>query len=194
MNFQKLVDVFSNIPTLETERLILRGLAVSDCFDMYEYSRKPEVTEFLSWYPHEDLEYTKEYLKNLKSHYALGTFYDWAVVLKEENKMIGTCGFTNIYSQHDSAEIGYVLNPKYRGRGIAPEAALKVVDFGFNVLGLNRIEAKYIVGNSASKRVMEKLGMKFEGVARSSMLIKSRYVDIGVCSILHNEFENQKIK
>ena len=192
MNFQKLVDVFSNIPTLETERLVLRKLAVSDCFDMYEYSRKPEVSKFLTWYPHPDVEYTKAYLNNLKSHYALGMFYDWAVLLKDEGKMIGTCGFTNIYPQHDSAEIGYVINPAYRGKGIACEAASKVLEFGFCELGLNRIEAKYIVGNSASKKVMEKLGMKDEGVSRSSMLVKSRYVDIGVYSILREEFENQK--
>jgi ribosomal-protein-alanine N-acetyltransferase len=103
--------------------------------------------------------------------------------------MIGTCGFTNIYPQHDSAEIGYVINPAYRGKGIAVEAAMRVIDFGFSELGLNRIEAKYIVGNDASRRVMEKLGMSFEGVMRSSMLVKDRYRDIGVFSILKNEFK-----
>ena len=192
MNSQKLVDVFSNIPTLETERLVLRKLAVSDCFDMYEYSRKPETSEFLAWSPHLDLEYTKAYLQNLKSHYALGMFYDWAVVLKGEDKMIGTCGFTNIYPQNDSAEIGYVINPAYRGRGIAAEAAKRVMEFGFFTLGLNRIEAKYMAGNAASRRVMEKLGMELEGVARSAMLIKGRYADIGICSILKENFESKK--
>ena len=189
MELQTVKRVFSDIPTLESERLVLRRMNVSDCFDMYEYSRIKSVSEFLSWYPHPDVEYTKAYLQSLKGYYAAGLFYDWAVVLKSEDKMIGTCGFTNIYPQHDSAEIGYVINPAYRGKGIAVEAAMRVIDFGFSELGLNRIEAKYIVGNDASRRVMEKLGMSFEGVMRSSMLVKDRYRDIGVFSILKNEFK-----
>ena len=191
MEFKSIVEVFTNVPTLETERLVLRALRVSDCFDMYEYSKLPGVTEFLAWSPHPDVEYTKEYLKSVICNYHLGVFYDWAVILKSENKMIGTCGFTSIHTEHDSVEIGYVINPAYRGQGIALEAAKKVLEFGFLNLGANRAEAKYIVGNQASRRVMEKLGMSFEGVARSSMLVKERYRDIGWYSILKSEFESR---
>jgi RimJ/RimL family protein N-acetyltransferase len=81
-----------------------------------------------------------------------------------------------------------VINPAYRGNGYACEALERVLKFGFEVLELNRIEAKYIVGNDASRRVMEKCGMKFEGVARQSMLIKGKYRDIGKYAILKSEF------
>ena len=163
-------------------------MLVSDCYDMYEYARLPEVTEHLTWSPHASMDYTKEYLAHLSHHYRLGDFYDWALILKEENKMIGTCGFTCFDFDNDSGEVGYVLNPDYRGNGIVPEALHAVMRFGFEALLLNRIEAHYIVGNDASRRVMEKMGMKFEGVARGSMLIKGAYRDIGKCAVLRNEF------
>ena len=176
------------MPTLSTERLTLRKMLVGDCYDMNEYARRADVTEYLTWSPHPSVDYTKEYLAYLSHHYTLGDFYDWALILKEENKMIGTCGFTRFSFPNDSAEVGYVINPKYRGRGLAPEALREVIRFGFSTIGLNRIEAKYIVGNEASRRVMEKVGMRFEGVLRGGMKIKERYRDIGVCAVLAKEF------
>lgn len=194
MVFERLVEIFSNIPTLKSERLTLRGMQVCDCFDMYDYARRPEVTRFLTWSPHPDVEYTKAYLGSLKSYYKLGSFYDWAIIWEEENKMIGTCGFTSVNIPNNSAEIGYVINPDYRGRGIAAEAARTVMRFGFREMELNRIEARYMVGNDASKRVMEKLGMTFEGVYRSSVCVNGIYRDVGMCSILKSEYDALKGK
>ena len=188
MKCETIYRVFSDIPELSTERLILRRMMVGDCYDMYEYARRADVTQYLTWSPHPNVDYTKEYLAYLSHHYALGDFYDWALILKDENKMIGTCGFIRFYFPNDCAEVGYVMNPEYRGQGIAPEAPAEVIRFGFSVIGLNRIEAKYIVGNEASRRVMEKVGMRFEGVHREGMKIKERYRDIGVCSVLARDF------
>lgn len=189
MTVEMLGSIFGNIPTMSTERLVMREMRVGDCFDMYEYAKKREVTKYLTWSPHPDVEYTKSYLHNLKNHYKMGLFYDWAVVLGEENKMIGTCGFTRFNLANNSAEIGYVINPEYRGKGIAAEAAKKVLEFGFIHLELERIEARYMVGNDASRRVMEKLGMKFEGVARSAICVNGIYRDVGTCAILREEFK-----
>ena len=105
----------------------------------------------------------------------------------EDGRVIGTCGFTSLNFSSDSAETGYVLARDCWGQGYAAEALMRVIDFGFERLGLNRIEAKYMVDNPASKRVMEKCGMKFEGVLRASMKVKGKYRDIGVCSILKDE-------
>jgi RimJ/RimL family protein N-acetyltransferase len=102
--------------------------------------------------------------------------------------MIGTCGFTRFDFPNDSAEVGYVLNPDYHGRGYATEAAGCVLRFGLERLGLHRIEARFMEGNEASLRVMQKLGMSLEGYRRESMLVKGQYRTIGVCSILQEEF------
>ncbi len=184
----KLYNNFSSMPELECDRLILRKMRKSDACDMFEYARLDEVTRYLLWNPHDSIAYTEQYLGYVQSQYKEGTFYDWAVILKSENKMIGTCGFTRIDTDNNVGEVGYVINPIYRGLGLAAEAVKKVIDFGFENLELHRIEAKFIVGNEASLRVMEKSGMKFEGVARGSMLIKGEYRDIGKCAILKNEY------
>jgi len=154
-----------------------------DAFDMYEYSRMPETSRFLTWLPHNDIEYTKNYLAFVIDKCRAGEFYDWAVVLKDdEEKMIGTCGFSKIDFSNDVGEIGYVINPDYHGNGYATEAAKQIIDFGFKMLKFHRIEAKYIIGNDASLAVMNKCGLSYEGTARGSMLIKGIYRDIGTCA------------
>ena len=192
MRREDICKIFANIPTIKTERLILRKIKGDDVEDMYEYSCDARVTEYLTWSPHPDKIYTLEYISYLQSRYRTGDFYDWAVVLKDTGKMIGTCGFTRFDYANNSAEIGYVLNTEYHGQGIATEAVKKVLEFGFERLCLNRIEGKYMVENAASRRVMEKCEMVFEGVRREGMLIKGRYRNVGVCPILKREYEEIK--
>ena len=182
-------NIFSNVPTLETERLILRKLMVSDADDMYEYSCDPNTTAFLTWSPHPDRYYTIDYIKFVLRKYKTGDFRDWAVIHKASGKMIGTCGFTSIDLNNKKGEIGYVYNSKFWGQGIATEALECVMAFGFEKLELNRIECRYMVENAASRRVMEKAGMTFEGVHRDFLLVKEKYRDVGICSILKNEFK-----
>lgn len=188
MERSEILAYFKDIPTLMTDRLILRRLQRSDAADMFEYASNPEVTRYLLWEPHMNLRYTARYLSYLQGRYRAGEFYDWAVVDKMNGKMIGTCGFTSFDFANNSAEVGYVLNPAYWHHGIAAEALLEVLHFGFTILGFNRIEARYMNGNNDSRRVMEKVGMTFEGVARGSMFVKGRYVSIGTCSILKSEY------
>ena len=76
----------------------------------------------------------------------------------------------------------------YWGQGIALEAVQAIMDVGFKTLNLHRIEAKFILGNEQSRRVMEKAGMSFEGYQRESMYILDGYRTIGVCSILFSEY------
>ena len=157
---------------------------------MYEYARRREVTEYLLWEPHESEIFTHRYLTYLQSRYRSGDFYDWAVIYRDNDKMIGTCGFTRFNIESNSAEIGYVLNPTYWGIGIAPEAVREILRFGFDYLRLPSIEARFMAGNLRSRRVMEKVGMTFEGINRESMHVKGKYVSVGVCSILQHEYRN----
>ena len=167
---------------------MLRRMYRTDADDMYEYSRLPMVTQYLTWDPHPDRRYTARYLSYLNARYAEGTFYDWGVVLRSERKLIGTCGFTRFSEENNSAECGYVLNPAYWGHGFAPEALTEVMRFGFYTLGLHRIECRYMIGNDNSRRVMEKVGMSFEGTHRDALLLGGEYKTVGVCAILRDEF------
>lgn len=176
--------IFTAMPTLYTERLILRPMRISDAYDMYEYASREDVTKYLLWSPHSSLFQTKEYLAYIEQRYKSADFYDWAVTLADTGKMIGTAGFTRIDCPNDCGEIGYVLNPDYHGKGIATEAASRIVQFGFEELRLHRIEAKFMRGNDASLRVMQKLGMTFEGYHEDSIFVKGSYRTVGYCAII----------
>ena len=188
MNKDIVLRYFRDPPEIVTPRLLLRRMKKTDYRDMYEYACDPCVTKFLTWLPHTSPAYTMRYLAYVATRYRAGEFYDWAVVFREDQKMIGTCGFTSFSYDHNSGEIGYVLNPAYWGRGIAAEAVRAVMQFGFLTLNLHRIEAKFIMGNDASRRVMEKAGMTFEGFQRDAMYIQGEYRTIGTCAILFSEF------
>lgn len=193
MNSELLTYKFKHMPTLLTERLILRPMCVADALDMYDYAKRAELTKYLLWSPHPSPEYSKTFLKFVEKRYRTGQFYDWGLVEKQSGRMIGTCGFTSIDTDHRKGEVGYVINPDFQRRGYAPEAAAKILEFGFVELGLNRIECRFMQENEASLKVMKKLGMTFEGYMRDAMYVKGEYRTIGVCSILKEEYEKRNI-
>ena len=186
MNF--IGKLFSKAPVLETDRLIFRSIRASDVYDIYEYSSNPKTSQYLLWEPHESIEFTKRFIDIILAKYKSGEFHDWAIVCKENKKMIGTCGFTRMDELNRVAEIGYVLNPDYWGNGFATEAAKRVMEFAFEELKVNRVEARFMFGNEASLKVMHKIGMKFEGYQRESLFVKGRYRTIGIASILKREY------
>ena len=188
MKLNFLAKLFSKMPELETERLKFRAIKKSDFNDIYEYSSNPQTSQYLLWSPHNSLEYTKHFIDIILAKYKCGDYHDWAITLKENKKMIGTCGFTRIDEQNGTAEIGYVLNPAYWGMGIGTEAAKRVIRFAFEELNMNRVEARFLFGTEASLRVMNKIGMKFEGYIRESLLVKGKYRTVGVSSILRREY------
>ena len=186
LNFIK--RLFSKIPVIETERLILREMKKSDTKDMYEYSSNPMTSEFLLWNVHKDIDFTQDFVNYVISKYKSGEYNDWALEHKEDKKMIGTCGFTRIDEENRVAEIGYVLNPDYWGEGLATEAVEAVLKFAFDTMNMHRVEAKFMFGNDASLAVMKKVGMKFEGYQRDALFVKGRYRTIGISSILKSEY------
>ena len=189
MKKETVFKIFSNMPTLYTERLSLRVMHPIDAEDMFDYAKRPEVTKYLLWREHEDIYFTLDYLNYINRRYALGDFYDWAIIERESRRMIGTCGFTKIDVPNNSAEIGYVLNPDFHRRGFGREAVKRVLKFGFEELGLNRIEARFMQGNEASLALMKSVGMTFEGYMRDLIFVKGSYRTVGISSILRSEYE-----
>jgi ribosomal-protein-alanine N-acetyltransferase len=192
MTKEALHRIFTHIPTMETEHLLMRQIISSDTDDMFAYSCREDVTRFLLWDPHPNSTYTRQYIEYLQDRYTLGDFYDWALVERTSGKMIGTCGFTSIDLPNRTAEIGYVISPFYRGRGYAAEASGAVIRFGFEKMELERISAICMKENNASLRVMEKCGMKREGTLRSAAFIKGEQKDLHICAITKNDFYQKK--
>jgi [ribosomal protein S5]-alanine N-acetyltransferase len=184
----KLLDILANLPTIETERLLLRKITLNDASDMFEYASNPEVSEYTMWSTHTSIEDTKYFLKSLTKMYKRKELVDWGIVHKAEKKFIGTCGFVEWSMTHSRAEIGYALSARYWREGYMSEAANAIIEFGFREMLLNRIVGRCEVNNIASARVMEKVGMQLEGILRQQLFVKGRYWDLKIYSILREEF------
>ena len=179
-------DVFDDLPILETDRLLLRRLEADDLEDVFEYASDPEVAKYTTWPAHATIEDSRGFLDYVLGLYNRSEVAPWGMVC--EGKVIGTCGFLDWYPHFSRAEIGYALSSKYWGRGLMTEAVGAVISFGFRKMKLNRIQGRCEVENIASIRVMEKAGMKLEGVLREHEYSEGRYLDIVMYSILRKEW------
>lgn len=183
-----LIDILAHLPSIETERLLLRKITLNDASDMFEYASNPEVSQYTMWSTHTSIEDTKYFLQSLTKMYKRRELVDWGIVHKAEKKFIGTCGFVEWSMTHSRAEIGYALSRRYWGEGYMSEAVNAVIEFGFREMSLNRIMGRCEVHNIASARVMEKVGMQMEGILRQHLFVKDRYWDLKIYSILREEF------
>ncbi len=154
---------------LETNRLILRKYVIDDAEDMFfNWASDPEVTRFLTWPTHSSLEISKKVLSEWILNYSDDNYYNWAIVFKETGRVIGNIAVVKLNNIVDSADIGYCMNQGLWGNGIMPEALKAVIAFLFKEVGVNRIAASHDANNPKSGRVMEKAGMKLEGVLRQA--------------------------
>ena len=179
--------IFSHLPTLETERLILRPLRMRDAEDLFAYAKDPEVSRHVLWETHQSVWDSRMYLRGAIRQYRRGQPGSFAITLKQSGRMIGTIGFMWINVDYSSGEVGYSLSRDYWNRGIMTEALREVLRFGFEDLALNRIEAQHETSNPASGKVMEHAGMRFEGVLRQRIKNKGRFVDVALYAILRGD-------
>ncbi len=190
MNERKLRKTILMSLPIETERLMIRYIEPDDATDMYEYASREEVCRYLLWSPHLNLAATQGYIEFLNKRYQKGLYADWAIVLKENGKMIGTCGFANVDTPGNMAEIGYVLSPEYHGKGYMTEAVTSVLKLSFETFCFDFVKLRIIKGNEASVRLAERLGFKHIDVI--SMEIKGVMHDVLNFVLKKEEYENRK--
>ncbi|WLR57024.1 GNAT family protein [Mesobacillus subterraneus] len=183
----KIKDIYGSLPQLETERLILRKISLEDIDDIHTYASNPEVAKYVFWGEHETRAATEEYVKMILGLYEEGKIAPWGIHHKEDNKLIGTVDYVSWQPQHKTAEIGYALSMDYWGKGIATEAAKELIRFGMNEMDLVRIQAKSLVENRGSERVMEKAGLEFEGILRKFIYIKGAHYDVKMYAIIKED-------
>ncbi|MCC2745093.1 GNAT family N-acetyltransferase [Leuconostoc lactis] len=170
--------------TLQTERLILRPVQPDDAEAMFDYLRDEETVRFITVLP---VKTVPEVLENsIQSYFMLDPIGKWAIVY--DQKMVGTIDL-RLNEAHRQAEIGYVLNKRYWGQGIMPEAAQAILAVGFDQLQLVRIFSEHDTRNPKSGRVMTKIGMQQEGVALKSQIIKGEIVDMVHYAITDTQYK-----
>lgn len=175
------------IKKIETERLILRKLCLNDANHMFQYTSNPEVSKYTTWHEHKSLEDTTSFLKRILTDYENQKGMTWGIENKENGKLIGTCDFVTWIPELKRAEIGYALSREYWNKGYMTEVVKALILFGFTEMELVRIEAKCRVENIGSAKVMEKSGMKFEGILRKYLLSKGQFYDVKMHSIIKEE-------
>ena len=152
--------------TIETSRLILRQAKMEDAEAMFRnWANDEEVTKFLTWPTHGNIEVTRTLLANWADSYQRDDYYQWMIVLKEIGEPIGSIMATTT-GRAKSAHIGYCIGKAWWHQGIMSETLKAVMDFLFDEVGFHRVEAMHDSNNPHSGAVMRKCGMKYEGTLR----------------------------
>jgi ribosomal-protein-alanine N-acetyltransferase len=180
--------LFRDLPPLHTARLLLRPLVLEDAPAMFAYASGPEVTRYVTWPAHRSADDSLAFLRSVIEAYDRDEVSPWGIVLRASGVLIGTCGFVDWQPAHQRAELGYALGRSYWGQGYMTEAAHAVVASGFAYLELNRIEALCEPPNVGSARVLEKVGMTYEGLLREYLCYQGRRRDLKVYSILRRDW------
>ena len=147
---------------LETERLILRPWEDSDTESLYEYAKDPDVGPIAGWPAHRDAEESLQVIRTV-----LNKPETYAVCLKTDGKAIGAIslkinGDTDLAEQDDECELGFWIGKPFWGRGLIPEAAGEMLRHAFEDLGMSKVWGGYYDGNTKSKRVQEKIGLRYQ--------------------------------
>jgi [ribosomal protein S5]-alanine N-acetyltransferase len=145
--------------SLNTPRLLLREWKIEDAKDMYEYASMPTVGPAAGWQVHQSMEESETIIRRF-----LQSDDTWAIVLKSENKVIGSVGLhekTDLLGNVER-ELGYVLSTPYEGNGYMTEACNAVIAYAFDELKCARLRVYHFIANDKSRRVIEKCGFVYE--------------------------------
>jgi RimJ/RimL family protein N-acetyltransferase len=174
---------------LVTDRLLLREFRESDCQAVHAFLSDPEVSRYCPFQPPTEEETREEIQKMLDGTRAEPPQYDFAIVLRSSDTLIGLCRLTIRPDELRQAELLYLLNQHHWGQGYATEAVRAVLGFGFRELRLHRVYATCRPANVASSRVMEKVGMQREGHLRRHRWMKGAWHDSLLYAILEDEWQ-----
>ena len=175
-------------PPLLTERLLLRSLTLEDAADVQRLAGERDVASTLTNMPHpyED-GMAEEWIRACSGKYENDEALNFAITLRTEGNFIGGM-VLRLDPENENAELGYWIGKPYWNCGYATEAAKAVVAYSFKVLKLNRIHAKHFKRNPASGRVLEKIGMQYEGCLRQHTKKWGNFEDFNGYGILKSEF------
>lgn len=168
---------------LETERLILRPFQAKDVESVFQnWTSDEKVTTYLTWSTHQTLQETEDYIHFCLQSYSQEKSYRWIIELKETQQVIGDISVVSLDERVQAAELGWVLGSKWWGQGYMPEALEAVNRYLLEEVGCLRITAVHDSENRPSGRVMQKVGMTYEGTLRQGCSKQSWYC--GYCHLL----------
>ena len=177
----------NSFPILETDRLILRKVTPEDASSLLTYLSNKEVTMHMGLEPFKSIDDALDEISWYQSILEKKTGIRWGITLKDQEKVIGSCGFLNLTSRHYRSEIGIELSKEYWGKGIASEAFEAVIKYGFEQMDLQRIEALIEPRNVPSQKLTEKQGFVREGLLRNYEFTCGKFDDLYMYSLLKQD-------
>lgn len=172
-----------------TDRLIIREYKKSDIEGFLRVIRQKEILATTIGIPENySRRRAKWWMRIIRQNRIYNLAYEYAVILRQNGEYIGNVGLINIDQRHFHGDISYYIDKDYMNMGFATEASAKMIEYGFSELGFKKINGMCMSINAPSRRVMEKLGMTYEGTLRKDLYKDGAFYDLDRLSILREEY------
>ncbi|MCF6406282.1 GNAT family N-acetyltransferase [Chitinophaga filiformis] len=176
------------IPTLSTGNISLRAIDERDIAALFSLFSHEKVVRFMDIGRFVNVSEAAQLIAFFRDKLASGEGMRWAITINGHNELIGTCGFHHINRIHYKMELGYDLLPSYWGKGIMTNSIHRLMQYGFEDLQMNRIEAFVDPANIHSRQLLERLGFEREGKVRQAFFQKGKFVDAFIYSLLQRDY------
>jgi ribosomal-protein-alanine N-acetyltransferase len=178
----------TTFPTLHTERLDLIEITQEHLSDLFALFGDENVVRFYNLLPFQNESEGNRIIELFQTRFTNQTGIRWGIALKHTTNINGTIGY-NTYTTNHKATIGYDLKAFHWNKGLTTEALQKIIQYGFNELQINRIEAEVMQGNLTSEKVLTKLNFIKEGVLRDWMYWNEKHYDMSLFALLRKDFD-----
>lgn len=176
------------VPVLEADHLQLRPISEKDIAALFNLFSSEKVTRFMDIERFINVSEAAQLVAFFREKLLSGEGMRWGIYQEDNDTLIGTCGLHHINKTHYKAEMGYDLLPAFWGKGIMTASLHRLLQFAFEELSLNRIEAVVDPANKLSILLLERLGFQQEGLLRQAFFQKGNFVDTYMFSLLSSDY------
>ncbi|WNB90812.1 GNAT family protein [Bacillus sp. NEB1478] len=178
------MNSFERFPVINTDRLTLRPVQKTDAAEIFSTFSDAEALMYYGMEPLKNEEEAFSLIEAFDKGYTSGSAIRWGITLKDEDKLIGTCGFHNWSKTDRRTELGYELNRKYWSQGYMIESLQAILHFGFNSMAFNRVAAVIRPENASSRDLVNRLGFTEEALLKEYQKAGNDFYDMYVYSLL----------
>ncbi|MFI5187967.1 MAG: GNAT family N-acetyltransferase, partial [Chitinophagales bacterium] len=175
---------FKPFPVLTTERLYLRRMTEEDVEEIFFLRSDKQMLQYLDRDPARSIDEALSWIKMINEAIDNDQYIAWGIALRNEPVLIGTITFWNVKKDHYRAEIGYLLNTHYQGKGLMQEAVTAVLEYGFKIMKLHSVEANVNPANKASIKLLERNNFVQEAYHKENYYYNGKFFDSVIYSLL----------